>query len=755
MPANLIENAPQVRCYECGSDKIFSVCHHCAKPMCEDHSPPAFREVAKPGGSNDEGVKAISRELAGLKLGRAREGVYHCEDHAHMVRGPLMGIIGIGIAVLGIIVLLFSPVPGLVLLLVGAGMAGFTFIWPRLRAPDAGATLPLPVIPDVNAVDIIERLVGTIRLEDGEYTSEVKSVTGEVAVNISVNDGRKKLELYRKRHRAAAQNNSAGFTAGFAMLEGQLGLEFLPGQQAVLVDRAGMSLSGESTEGHDLFPAEPGRTQGEWTVRAPYKLQRDRVPSVMPLWIVPSLVPASDMRALEIDLHWNPIGSKHQGLDLQLFDLIELQVPSRWGSVESFQPDRVETSTSGGRRIIKWQQLPPRDDDSKTLAHGTNSRMLKISFEKPITEEPKPKHDGVEDAAAEDGDDGSGRLTLSGTLEVTFAGTLSGLTGVGLYLPGGGRGHEPEVNPQTKITVEFDISLSTLRYQDKRVIPDENNDEDRELGRNKVDQFDGITPDPRRVAELTNAISADGYYVKSVVEHPPYRDDGRPNVVNRVWDIAGRRYDGVFPIDFDINLRGNEISLEGSSALSGKTFAQVTVKGAHAKTVTASTGTGENFHDAQETSTKQEDEDDDELLKQIENTWTNLHQKVKDILEKHPAVGTGVRAIAAPADDVVEGEAIDEDGDDRVDTDDRVDNEAEAVDVVEVVDIEPDFEVIDLGGGVKEPSGYDVVAYRVADLRKQRQDADNAVVAGKISEDTYRGIIARIEAEFSELRELS
>src|SRR5689334_24983324 len=112
MPEMLVGHAPRVRCYECGSDEIFSVCHHCQKPMCEDHSPAAFREAGKlvrePSKSADE-AKPASREFAGLKLGGTKEAVYHCEQHDHVVRGGLTGLIGVGtgVAVLGLIVLFF------------------------------------------------------------------------------------------------------------------------------------------------------------------------------------------------------------------------------------------------------------------------------------------------------------------------------------------------------------------------------------------------------------------------------------------------------------------------------------------------------------------------------------------------------------------------------------------------------------------------------------------------------------------------
>lgn len=62
MPETLVERAPRVRCYECGSDEIFSVCHHCQKPMCKEHSPLAYREagrlVREPSRSADEAEPA-------------------------------------------------------------------------------------------------------------------------------------------------------------------------------------------------------------------------------------------------------------------------------------------------------------------------------------------------------------------------------------------------------------------------------------------------------------------------------------------------------------------------------------------------------------------------------------------------------------------------------------------------------------------------------------------------------------------------
>ena len=57
-----------------------------------------------------------------------------------------------------------------------------------------------------------------------------------------------------------------------------------------------------------------------------------------------------------------------------------------------------------------------------------------------------------------------------------------------------------------------------------------------------------MIPNDDMVIGLTNALSED-YYIKRVIEHPP-RSGGRADHMQRYWDIAGRRYDGVYPIEF-------------------------------------------------------------------------------------------------------------------------------------------------------------------------------------------------------------
>jgi hypothetical protein len=657
MSEALINRAPRVRCYECGSEAIFSVCHHCQEPMCEQHSPPAYRapatRVRAPNGPAEE-ARPVSQEFADIGRGGPWAATYHCAEHAHVVRGGLWDVIGVGagLAGLGVVVLPFDALLGLVPLLLGTGTVGVGFRLHWLRKAAARAVRP-PIPVDVNTVDVVERLSGSVRLEHGTYTSTKVAVTGEIKVSMSANVGPRQLQSYRKKHQLP-ERDPVRVSAGFILLEGEVGLQFRPHQQAVLRDRTGgLSLGWEVADGQDSSRADPGHAQGEWILQVGYELHADRVPKEIPLWIVPSFVPGADRRTLQIDLHWNRPGAEGRQLDLQMFDRITLQVPSSWGNVEGPAPGRVNISRSGGRRVIEWKRLRPVSASGRMPARGGNSLTLTLPFERPITEEVEPPDGGAEDYYQLRAHGENRRmLALSGSLEATFGGTLSGVTGVGLYLPGGASGHQPDTKPQTKVEVTFDISLDTLRYQHERVIPDINNVEDREQGRTDPIPSNAV-PNYRTVATLTNGISADHYYVKSVVEHRPRRDDTRPHVVNRVWDVTGSWYDGVFPITFDINLRGEEVGQGPVGIVLGKTDALVTVKGAYAKT------------------TAEQDNAEDELLSRIEDAWIRLHDLVRRILADCASFTYGTRAITesdvgtasdedpGEGEDPEEGEVID------------------------------------------------------------------------------------------------
>ena len=143
-------------------------------------------------------------------------------------------------------------------------------------------------------------------------------------------------------------------------------------------------------------------------------------------------------------------------------------------------------------------------------------------------------------------------------------------------MAGGARWGRP-ASVKTRVDLGFRLSLANIRYQALRVEPDRAaEDSNRD---SYADSFP-VIPDDEAVIALTNAMSEEGYYVKHVIENPP-RSGRRANELQRYWDIKGRRYIGVYPVEFHIILTGEEVHGGGIRPDRGGTQVRIVVKGAY------------------------------------------------------------------------------------------------------------------------------------------------------------------------------
>jgi hypothetical protein len=581
--------------------------------MCAEHTPAVTGLDGKP----------VSREFSGLGLADDQAAAFHCEEHDHVVKGSLMKFViaGAAVAVVGIIVAISSLVAGLVLILAGGAVAVLCYRAHQRRMAEARDARPaFPVVPALDSASVRETLHGQIRLADnGDYTSPPNPVSGEVEVAMTLTrSDRERLEDYRHSYGVAA-GEPVDFSAGFAVLDGEQGLTLAVREDSGagrLPGDCGLWFHGNSSR-HPLFGPDGGGSAEQWTARFPYALQVARKPRNIPIWLVPSLVPASDQRTLEIDVRWVKLGEDRDQLSLSRFEQIELIVPKEWGNVERVTPNDALISDPDEEiyRTITWKQLGPDEPDGQNLT-------LAIRFEEQIK---------LVDA-------------LQGQVQAFFGGTLSGVKGIRFYQPqGAGWQKPPTVTVETEIRADFELSLNSIRYQDERVVPDHNKDitdpreahalddeatPDREVAgdgrvyRPEVEEFPGVIPDYRTVIELTNDMSKSGYYIKRVTENQP-GGSGRANLVNRVWDIVGRLYNGVFPVDFHITLAGEEEYQGGVWAHAGDTSARISVRGSYV---------------------------DEGMERKIEGVWSRLREQVEAKMSRRQgAVLTGARPDASSA----------------------------------------------------------------------------------------------------------
>lgn len=541
MSTTLTVRAPRARCHECGATELFAVCHHCGRPLCQACAPAVLTAHGRPR----------SQEFAGLNF--EIPIAYHCADCEHMVKGRLWLHAGIGaaLAVLGVLLLPLSTGLGIGMLLIGAAVAVGCYLLDRRRLAAAQTARPLlPLLPNVNSVRIQETVGGELVLDrNGAYRTTVAQTKGEFSLSMTF--GRTDLDrlaLYRSKYRL--DTDDVDYCAGFAVLRGQVGLRFdVPAMTGPV-----LPLNGHTAE-HPFFTAPDGQANAQWCVQSGYRLSADREVDALPLWLTPSLVPEADQRSLELEVQWTDFGADDQPLPIERIEQLVLTVPVSWGNVAGTRHrPKVGTRYDGPAAVrrIEWNQI-----NLERSERAARRLTIPVRFEDRIA---------LDDVI-------SGRLTAS------FKGTLSGLTGVDVLLPLGGRRDEDETHgkPRTRVEADFELSLAGLRYQDVRHVPDRQKDPSKD----EAELFPGVIPDDETVAWLTNALSDEQYYVKRVLENPP-RSSGRANVVNRYWDIVGRRYDGVYPVDFTMILTGEELHDGDIRARAGNTKIRLSVHGSYA-----------------------------------------------------------------------------------------------------------------------------------------------------------------------------
>jgi len=593
------EHAPQARCDTCGSPEIVSVCHHCGKCLCRRHGRRAVDAAGRP----------VSREFEDLGFDGKEVSVYHCAEHDHAVKGGLLigVLIGGCAAVVGAVVLTVNIPVGVALLAAGlAATIGFYLAHRRRLAEARRVRPPLPVVPNLDWVSVQEEINGDVRLTaDGSYTSRAGPASGtiEMAMTLTRRD-QARLSAYRAKYGLAA-DDPVEFSAGSAVFSGEVGLRYEDGREdenRLSPGSTGLAFRGEAS-GHPLFSTGRGRSAGRWTVRLPYHLQEVRAPDSIPLAIVPSLVPGLGRRTLQVELQWAAFGAKRpqdvrRDLEFLRFEHIKFVVPGKeWGNVQKVEPSSnavISKSGDGSTQTIQWRLLTPTEE-------GAGRTVLKIRFEKPIRQQD----------------------TVTGSLRASFRGTLSGITGVRTYWPiGGSAPQQPEASVAMEAEVGFSLSLNSVRYQAVRIVPDGDAAMVGTIA--DTDELSGVIPDHRTVMALTKDLTEDGYYVKRVTGHPP-RGGGHANLMNRVWDIAGRKYNGVCPIDFHITLMGEEEHrASGIYPNAGKASARLAVRGSYV---------------------------DKEMKEDVETVWNQLYKKVDTVLRASRVPAAGLAGDGPPQGD--------------------------------------------------------------------------------------------------------
>jgi hypothetical protein len=468
---------------------------------------------------------------------------------------------------LGGLIAIWSPWVGGLLAAVGTLRVGWRLVAARRRrrlVPPPPTALFLD--PRIAKLELTETLRGSQRRRGGRCEALVTSASGKVEMEAvwsrthtaAVEEHRQKQDL-----QTAAE---VTFSAGSLVVSGpgRLGFATRKANGAAAMVLPLRSVAAD----HQVLADVAGRGDPRWTHTIEYTVDAPAPGSSMPVWITPSLSPGSGGRALELDVHWrltdpmDPTADRAAPPLAEQIEELRLSVPAAWGEVENYGGAEQLTMSDAvdGRRDIVWERADP-----KILPSERGRCHLSVAFQRRIVDDREP------DVAP----------VVHGTLKMAFAKALSGAAGVQVHAAGGARrmdGASRRCKIRTNVELDIHMDLSDLRYQDVRTVPDPVRDGSEQ--HNERRKFPGVVPDHQTVALLTDVLSDQGYYVKTVVENPAQA--GRePRTFDRFWDVTGRWYNGVHPINFHMVITGEEVR-QGVPGRASSTTVRLTVWGTYA-----------------------------------------------------------------------------------------------------------------------------------------------------------------------------
>lgn len=556
MKMEIASSSPQTRCYECGTVEVTHVCHHCGRAMCHlDHIVPT-----------DDNGKVISVEYKDLELEDTKCGTaaFHCSYCDHIVKNPSPQMIigGVVIALIAIFLMIRLPLVGMLGLVAGALIAYYGYRnYQEAKEDVHDERPPLPVLLRFNlneeqdkykSISVLEEMRGRISMDsNGSYTDTAGSVEGTLTVTGNFDESdRKRLQLYQKKY-IYANEEGILFHAGFAHLCGRPNIAFTEGGDSPLAPM--IALEGQVHE-QPFLSATGERRYGEWRKTWKYEVPDPLHQCILPVRLVPSLMAKAARRALNLEVQWDHLSADGTSGTLESIEALEIYAPMEWGKLEgssdkALYGTKLLANETEAVQTVSWR-LPKISADD----HGNRRRNFLIRFENPIRSED----------------------VISGQITLVFEGALSGIKGIDLYYPLGGRRDEKPAKLRTRVIADFEISLNGLRYQEVRVIPDPKKHHEPDFQDTQV--FEGIAPNHKTVNALTDMISNENFYVKRVIEDSPRVGD----VTKRNWDIGGRCYRGVCPIDFHLRVQGEENKNGDIQTPAGTTMTTLSVQGAYA-----------------------------------------------------------------------------------------------------------------------------------------------------------------------------
>lgn len=563
-------------CYITDESDIGGVCHECGRPL----------NLSNEGYEKDNGfrqrlAKRISiynkntlwnkitnffdrillfknQEFTGLALDPNTS--IHCEYCTHNVRFPLfcwlLSIIFLGIFV---VIVFIQPITFLGYLALGTilGIVLITLQYighARFQKHLIQKTPPFPLLGRAITITVEESLNGELCLNDeGQYLvqSKIDACYGKLTYSLIVTPA-DKARLNKYWQKFGLSTPYFQLLAGFLLFQNVRALHFLnnhliPGRTNTLRIRGSEKKEKWSRTDETL----------SWERSAHYKIYlSSEEEQLLPVQIFPTIISEGSHTALELTVQVNPnLWNKallKADVEVKNLELYPLE-PHQLGAIQHAHPPSLP-ELEGTRccwKKIKLQTFPEQAfyehfDDSSIGIPPIPSKRFYIRYESSVSQS----------------------MVFKGKLTALFKDTISGIDNIELYDPLGYKVDKEKevlsVKRQTEISVDFEFDLHSLCIRNHTT--------------EEANITEDVIPDYLLVNKLVSKLASDRQtYIQRVIENPPHTNRANAKITNRFWDIAGRQYIGVFPIDFHLVLTGHEKFSDTDKADAGHTKFEVKV----------------------------------------------------------------------------------------------------------------------------------------------------------------------------------
>lgn len=595
MHSSIRSRVPQIQCYKCGNDDILEICHHCGRAMCSAHKQPNIPWW----------VGGIYSEFKGLGLKRhpASDIGRHCETCLHfslrwkfwVLAGMIAGIVGVSAFIVGFQLRFTLAV--FTFWLCGSilgSMLGLLFVLMRNENKNSRYRPLIPVLGQLMHIKIGETIRGLVTLDkNGTYysSSRPRVEPGKIEIQLKLNSlDRNHVHKYKQKYTKSIPIPLI-FHAGFLVLHGRPNVRIYangdpinPHPQSHTVVLFGNARKNAFLMGNQVEAAADWLQNFDYTFRQlPPKVGRE-----LPIQIIPRIVRQGTGWSLELLVQVTPgIGTSELLTAKATIKELTLSVTPMWGEPKSTSDtlsytmaddnnpnstlawknikipgetflgmSRYEKLTEGEESLNKPQhQIGEIDNMQKDEVLGEERGRRKffvVRFEHGITPEMVSE-------------------PLSGHLKVRFDYAFSGIQSLSYFYPTGKKHDLERVRTElyTDVNIDFQLNLNSLCFQEPFSPPMS------VLGCN-------VPPDHLMIRKLSDKLAEDGVYVQRIIENEPRTDKTSAKIINRYWRMEGRKYIGLYPIDFHIVITGRqeyaEVKISDEKTFDkGQTFFEVKI----------------------------------------------------------------------------------------------------------------------------------------------------------------------------------